>query len=143
VPDRVHLHPRRVLRGARILDAHRRGLREGFLGENILGSGYSLDIYVHRGRGAYICGEETGLIESLEGKRGQPRIKPPFPASRRLRRRRSSTTSRRWLRDPHRPTRRRVVREDRRNEKNTGPKLYCISGHVNRPGVYEAAMGCS
>nr|MBP9795910.1 NADH-quinone oxidoreductase subunit F [Chitinophagales bacterium] len=53
---------------------------KGFLGNNILGSGYSLDLYVHPGAGAYICGEETALIESLEGKRGNPRIKPPFPA---------------------------------------------------------------
>ena len=67
--------------GARILNrAVEEAYAKGFLGENILGSGFSLDITVHRGAGAYICGEETGLIESLEGKRGQPRIKPPFPA---------------------------------------------------------------
>ena len=52
----------------------------GFLGKNILNSGYDLEIYVHRGAGAYICGEETALLESLEGKRGNPRLKPPFPA---------------------------------------------------------------
>src|SRR6266545_3914395 len=67
--------------GAQILtDALEEAYAKRFLGENILNSGYSLDITVHRGAGAYICGEETGLIESLEGKRGQPRIKPPFPA---------------------------------------------------------------
>src|SRR5450756_3186768 len=67
--------------GARILDrAIEEAYAKGYLGENILKSGYSLDVTVHRGAGAYICGEETGLIESLEGKRGQPRIKPPFPA---------------------------------------------------------------
>src|SRR6476469_2310594 len=54
--------------------------KAGFLGKNILGSGFDLEIYVHRGAGAYICGEETALLESLEGKRGNPRIKPPFPA---------------------------------------------------------------
>ena len=82
--------------GARVLDeALAEAYAKGFLGENILGSGYSLDITVHRGAGAYICGEETGLIESLEGKRGQPRIKPPFPRSpASSTRRRSSTTSR-------------------------------------------------
>src|SRR5213594_4531818 len=68
--------------GAKLLE---RALREArarnFLGRNVLGSGYDLDIWVHRGAGAYICGEETGLIESLEGKRGYPRIKPPFPAT--------------------------------------------------------------
>ena len=99
VPERLHLHPRRVLPdGARILDAAiDEAYAKGFLGENILGSGYSLDLTVHRGAGAYICGEETGLIESLEGKRGQPRIKPPFPGGRRASSaaRRSSTTSRR------------------------------------------------
>src|SRR5215472_12828592 len=67
--------------GARVLNrAVDEAYAKGFLGEKILGSGFSLDITVHRGAGAYICGEETGLIESLEGKRGQPRIKPPFPA---------------------------------------------------------------
>ena len=54
--------------------------RQGYLGKNILGSGYDLDVYLHRGAGAYICGEETGLLESLEGKKGWPRLKPPFPA---------------------------------------------------------------
>ena len=53
---------------------------KGYLGKNIFGTGYDLDVYIHRGAGAYICGEETGLIESLEGKRAYPRIKPPFPA---------------------------------------------------------------
>ncbi|MEO6325256.1 MAG: NADH-quinone oxidoreductase subunit NuoF [Thermoanaerobaculia bacterium] len=115
----------------------------GLLGANIQGSGIDLDITVHRGAGAYICGEETALIESLEGKRGHPRIKPPFPA-----------VSGVWAC----PT---IVNNvetlacvkhilDRgsdwfkgigRNEKNTGPKLYCMSGHVEKPGVYEAAMG--
>ena len=130
--------------GARILNrAVEEAYEKGFLGENILGSTFSLDLTVHRGAGAYICGEETGLIESLEGKRGQPRIKPPFPAV-------SGAFAC--------PT---IVNNvetlccvkhviDRgadwflkigRNEKNTGPKLYCVSGHVNRPGVYEAAMG--
>jgi NADH-quinone oxidoreductase subunit F len=130
--------------GARILSrAVEEAYAKGFLGENILGSGFSVDLTVHRGAGAYICGEETGLIESIEGKRGQPRIKPPFPAI-------SGAFSA--------PT---IVNNvetlccvkhviDRgadwflkigRNEKNTGPKLYCVSGHVNRPGVYEAAMG--
>jgi len=130
--------------GARILDrAIEEAYARGYLGENILGSGYSLDVTMHRGAGAYICGEETGLIESLEGKRGQPRIKPPFPAV--------------WGAFGC-PT---IVNNVEtvacvvhivnrgaewfakigRNEKNSGPKLYCLSGHVNRPGVYEAPMG--
>ena len=79
----LHLHPRRIaVRGEAVESgAARRRARKNFLGKNILGSGYDLEIYVHRGAGAYICGEETGLIESLEGKRAYPRIKPPyFPA---------------------------------------------------------------
>ena len=69
----------------------------GYLGKNILGSDFSLDVYIHRGAAAYVCGEETGLIESLEGKRAWPRIKPPFPAVEGCSASRPwSTTSRRW-----------------------------------------------
>ena len=78
----LHLHPRRVRRAGR--DPRARRSRDayaaGILGDDVLGSGFELDMVVHRGAGAYICGEETGLLESLEGKRGQPRVKPPFPA---------------------------------------------------------------
>jgi NADH-quinone oxidoreductase subunit F len=130
--------------GARILEeAIGEAYTKGLLGENIRSSGVKLDIFVHRGAGAYICGEETALLESLEGKRGQPRVKPPFPAV-------SGAFAC--------PT---IVNNVEtiacvthilnrgadwfasigRNEKNTGPKLYCLSGQVNRPGVYEAPMG--
>lgn len=114
----------------------------GFLGKNILGTGYDLDLYVHCGAGAYICGEETGLIESLEGKRGNPRIKPPFPAIQGV-----------WMR----PT---VVNNvetlaavvpiinmtgDEYAKigigKSTGTKLISASGHINKPGVYEIELG--
>jgi NADH-quinone oxidoreductase subunit F len=130
--------------GARILDrAIDEAYAKGFLGENILDSGVSIDLYVHRGAGAYICGEETGLIESLEGKRGQPRIKPPFPAVHGVFGCPTIVNNVETLAClPH------IVNRGAdwfakigRNEKNTGPKLYCISGHVNRPGVYEAAIG--
>ena len=80
---RLHLHPRRISRRrARSSNTRsRKRARKSFLGKNILGTGFDVEIYVHRGAGAYICGEETGLIESLEGKRAYPRIKPPyFPA---------------------------------------------------------------
>ncbi len=133
-----------MVHGAEILNAAiDEAYAAGLLGKNVLGSGLDLDLTVHRGGGAYICGEETALIESLEGKRGHPRIKPPFPA-----------VSGVW----NAPT---VVNNvetlccvkhilDRgadwfkgigRNERNTGPKLYCVSGHVEKPGVYEAPMG--
>ncbi|MCM2317258.1 MAG: NADH-quinone oxidoreductase subunit NuoF [Thermoanaerobaculia bacterium] len=115
---------------------------KGFLGKNILGSGFDLDITVHRGAGAYICGEEMGLIESIEGHRGQPRVKPPFPAVVGVF---GSPTivnnvetlscvplivehGAEWFKSFGQP-------------KNTGPKLYCVSGHVKKPGVYEFPMG--
>jgi NADH-quinone oxidoreductase subunit F len=130
--------------GARILDrAIAEAYERGFLGENILGSGVSLDVYVHRGAGAYICGEETGLIESLEGKRGQPRIKPPFPAVHGVFGCPTIVNNVETLACVTH-----IVNNGSewfakigRNEKNTGPKLYCLSGQVNRTGVYEAPMG--
>jgi len=130
--------------GARVLQrAIDEAYEKGFLGENILGSGFSHDITVHRGAGAYICGEETGLIESLEGKRGQPRIKPPFPAVVGVFGAPTIVNNVETLCCVTHVVKRgadwfaKIVR----NEKNTGPKLYCLSGHVNRPGVYEAPMG--
>jgi NADH-quinone oxidoreductase subunit F len=130
--------------GARILNrAVEEAYAKGFLGSNILGSGFSLDLTVHRGAGAYICGEETGLIESLEGKRGQPRIKPPFPAVSGVFASPTIVNNVETL-----CCVKHVIDKGAdwflklgRNEKNTGPKLFCVSGHVNRPGVYEAAMG--
>jgi NADH-quinone oxidoreductase subunit F len=114
----------------------------GFLGENIQGSGYSLDLHVHPGGGAYICGEETALLESLEGKRGNPRNKPPFPAVQGL---------------YARPT---VVNNvesiatvvpilnmggDEYAKigvgKSTGTKLFSACGHLNKPGIYELELG--
>jgi NADH-quinone oxidoreductase subunit F len=130
--------------GARVLEAAiEEARREGFLGENILGSGYALDLFVHRGAGAYICGEETGLIESLEGKRGQPRIKPPFPAVSGVFAAPTIVNNVETLACVVHIINRGAewFAKIGRNEKNTGPKLYCLSGAVNRPGVYEAPMG--
>ncbi len=129
---------------ARVLDeAIREAYAAGLLGENILGSGFRHHMYVHRGAGAYICGEETGLLESLEGKRGQPRVKPPFPAVvgafgcptvinnvetlccvPPILERGAA-----WFK---------AIGTD---ERNTGPKLYAISGHVEKPGTYELPIG--
>ena len=88
----------------------------GYLGKNILGSEFSLDVYLHRGAAAYICGEETGLIESLEGKRAWPRIKPPFPAVEGAVPQADGRQQHRnaGLRDAHRRPRRRLVQVDRR-----------------------------
>jgi NADH-quinone oxidoreductase subunit F len=114
----------------------------GLIGKNACGSGWDFDLYVHRGAGAYICGEETALLESLEGKKGMPRLKPPFPAAVGLYGCPSTvnnvesiavapTILRRgaaWFSSLGRP-------------KNTGTKLFCISGHVNRPCNVEEELG--
>jgi len=114
----------------------------GLVGKNACGSGWDFDIYVHRGAGAYICGEETALIQSLEGKKGQPRLKPPFPAGVGLYGCPTTvnnvesiavvpTILRRgadWFAGIGRP-------------KNSGTKVFCISGHVNKPCNVEEAMG--
>ncbi|MCP3798957.1 NADH-quinone oxidoreductase subunit NuoF [Allokutzneria sp. A3M-2-11 16] len=114
----------------------------GYLGKNILGTGFDLDLVIHAGAGAYICGEETALLDSLEGRRGQPRLKPPFPATAGLY---ASPTvvnnvetiasvpyivngGSDWFRAMGR-------------EKSPGPKIFSLSGHVEKPGQYEAPMG--
>jgi NADH-quinone oxidoreductase subunit F len=123
----------------------------GLLGNNILGTPFSLNVYLHRGAGAYICGEETGLIESLEGKRAWPRIKPPFPAVEGAFRKPTVVNNIEtlacvphiidrgadWFKsmgvpaDPNNP----------RDMGSYGPKLYCLSGHVDKPGCYELPLG--
>jgi NADH-quinone oxidoreductase subunit F len=125
--------------------------RAGYLGRGVLGSEFSLDIYLHRGAAAYICGEETGLIESLEGKRAWPRIKPPFPAVEGLFRKPTVVNNVETVACVAQIARRGVewfksigVPADPKNPRDPGsygPKLYCLSGHVNRPGCYEAPLG--
>ena len=132
------VHPAEVLNRA-VAQAY----EKGYAGKNIMGSGWDCELVVHRGAGAYICGEETALMSSLEGGRGYPRVKPPFPAQ-----------SGAW----GCPTTINNVETlscvtsiiERgaewfagigKDAKNAGPKLYCLSGHVKRPGIYEAAMG--
>ena len=114
----------------------------GYFGKNILGSGYDLECYIHRGAGAYICGEETGLIESLEGKRGWPRIKPPFPAVEGAFRKPTVVNNVETLAClPHILTRGLDWWNGLGTENSKGPKMYCVSGPVNRPGCYEAPLG--
>ena len=135
----------------RIGNAVAEAYKKGYLGKNILGGSYSLDIFLHRGAAAYICGEETGLIESLEGKRAWPRIKPPFPAIEGAFRKPTVVNNVEtvacvphivnrgvdWFKsmgvpvDPNNP----------RDAGSYGPKLYCLSGHINKPGCYEAPLG--
>jgi NADH-quinone oxidoreductase subunit F len=116
----------------------------GYFGKNILGSGYNLDCYIHRGAGAYVCGEETGLIESLEGKRGWPRIKPPFPAIEGVFRKPTVVNNVETLAClPPLLTRGVDWWLSLGTANSKGPKMYCISGPVNRPGCYEAPLGLS
>ncbi|MFN8498393.1 MAG: NADH-ubiquinone oxidoreductase-F iron-sulfur binding region domain-containing protein [Anaerolineae bacterium] len=114
----------------------------GYLGQNILGSGYDLDIEVRCGAGAYICGEETALFESIEGKRGFPRVKPPFPVTHGLFGKPTVVNNVETLAKAvyvlsH------GADAFRRfgTEKSTGPKLFCVSGDVVRPGLYEVPFG--
>jgi NADH-quinone oxidoreductase subunit F len=130
------LHVQDVLEGA-IAEAY----AAGYVGRNILGSGFDCDIYVHRGAGAYEAGEETALLESLEGKRAQPRIKPPFPAVAGLYQCPTAVNNVETLCNvPLILLRGAEAYAALGPEKNGGPKLYCVSGHVKRPGVYEASM---
>ena len=109
----------------------------------MMGSGFELNMYVHRGAGAYICGEETGMLESLEGKRGQPRVKPPFPAVVGAFGAPTVINNVETLCNvPHIVTRGADwFKSIGTDERNTGPKLYAISGHVERPGTYEHPIG--
>lgn len=113
----------------------------GLIGNNSCESGYKFDVYLHRGAGAYICGEETALIESLEGKQGKPRLKPPFPADVGLFG--CPTTVSNVETVAVAPT---ILRRGAQwfasfgREKNLGTKLYCISGHVNNPCTVEDTM---
>ncbi len=129
--------------GARVLeDAIAEARAAGFVGKNILGTGFDLDVWVHRGAGAYICGEETGLIESLEGKRAYPRIKPPFPATHGLFGCPTIVNNVETLACvPHIVLRGADWFRGIGPEKSPGPKLFCVSGHVVRPGTYELPMG--
>ncbi len=126
----------------RLVNAVNEAKAAGFLGQNILGSGFNLEIVIHAGAGAYICGEETALLDSLEGRRGQPRLKPPFPAVAGLYACPTVVNNVEtiasvpaivmggsdWYRSMG-------------TDKSPGPKIYSLSGHVTRPGQYEAPMG--
>ena len=116
--------------------------KAGFLGENIQGTDFNFDLYAHLGAGAYICGEETALLESIEGKKGQPRFKPPFPAGFGLYGKPTTINNTetlasvpvilqnggKWFLEMGKPN-------------NGGTKLFCVSGHVNKPGNFEIPLG--
>ena len=114
----------------------------GYVGKNIERSGFDCELYIHRGAGSYECGEETALLESLEGKRGLPRVKPPYPASVGLFGCPTAINNVETLANlPYIVTRGADWYRSIGSKKNTGPKLYCLSGHVRRPGVYELPLG--
>ena len=130
-------------KGKRMLDdAISEAYAKGYIGENILGSGYTLDVYTHTGAGAYICGEETALMSSLEGKRPNPRIKPPFPAQKGVFGNPTTVNNigtlsyvshiikngADWFRSIG-------------TEKYPGTYVFCVSGHVRKPGLYELEIG--
>ncbi|MEM9444497.1 MAG: NADH-quinone oxidoreductase subunit NuoF [Verrucomicrobiota bacterium] len=132
------------IEGARILEkAIKEAHAKGFLGRNIQGSGYDLEIYVHRGAGAYICGEETGLIESLEGKRPYPRIKPPyFPAVLGLYMCPTIVNNVETLcHVKHVVDMGGAEYAKIGKPNNTGTRILCVSGDVKKPGYYEFAVG--
>ena len=115
---------------------------EGFLGQNILGSGLNFDIELRRGAGAYICGEETALFNSLEGHRGEPRNKPPFPTQAGLFRQPTVVNNVETLINvPVIINQGGAAYASVGSEGSTGPRLFCLCGHVARPGIYEAPMG--
>jgi len=130
--------------GAQILERALAEARQaGYVGPNVLGSGVTAHIWVHRGAGAYICGEETALLESLEGKRGLPRVKPPFPATHGLYNKPTVVNNVETLANlPY------IVNRGAEwfasigsPPKSTGTRIFCVSGHVKRPGNYEVPMG--
>jgi NADH-quinone oxidoreductase subunit F len=127
----------------RILDqALAEARAKGYIGPNVMGSGFAAEIYTHRGAGAYICGEETGLLESLEGKRAYPRNRPPFPAIYGAFGCPTVVNNVETLSNvPPIIARGADWYRSIGPEKSPGPKLFCLSGHINKPGLYELPMG--
>ena len=137
----IYIRGEFILEAARVQQAIDEAYAAGFIGKNACGSGYDFDVYLHRGAGAYICGEETALIESLEGKQGKPRLKPPFPADVGVFGCPSTVANVETVAVA--PT---IARRGGSwfasfgRERNSGTKLFCVSGHVNNPCVVEEEM---
>ncbi len=126
----------------RVNNAIREAYAAGYLGKNIMGSGFDLEVVLHAGAGAYICGEETALLDSLEGRRGQPRLKPPFPAVAGLYASPSCVNNVETIANiPYLINNGVDWFKSFGTEKSPGFKLFAVSGHVNRPGIYEAPLG--
>ena len=126
----------------RVANAVREAREAGFIGTNVLGSGFDVDVVIHSGAGAYICGEETALLDSLEGFRGQPRLKPPFPAVAGLYAAPTVINNVETICNiPYIIDRGVDWFRQFGTEKSPGFKVFAVSGHVNRPGIYEAPLG--
>ncbi|MNY01829.1 NADH-quinone oxidoreductase chain 1 [compost metagenome] len=123
-------------------DAIKQAYEKGYLGDNIFGTGYTLHLSTHRGAGAYICGEETALLESLEGKKGQPRLKPPFPATHGLFQSPTVVNNVETIATvPWIIANGATTYAAMGTEKAKGTRLMSVSGHINNPGVFEIEMG--
>ena len=137
----IYIRGEYYLESTRLEAAIEQARADGLLGDDACGSGWAFDVHVHRGAGAYICGEETALLESLEGKKGQPRLKPPFPAACGLYGCPTTVTNVETVAVS--PT---ILRRGADwwkqfgRENNTGTKIFSISGHVNKPCNVEEAM---
>jgi len=130
--------------GIRIEQALAEAYREGYVGRDVLGSGVDVDITLHYAAGAYICGEETALLEALEGRRGQPRLRPPFPAVAGLYASPTVVNNVESIANvPHIVEHGAEWYRSMGTEKSPGPKLFCVSGEVVRPGNYEWPLGTS
>ena len=126
----------------RVRKAVQEAYAAGFVGQDVLGTGIGVEIVVHAGAGAYICGEETALLDSLEGRRGQPRLKPPFPAVAGLYASPTVVNNAETIANvPYIARNGADWLKSMGTEKSPGFKLFSVSGHVKRPGVYEAALG--
>ena len=138
----VYIRGEYPLATRRLQHAIEEARRHGYLGDDVMGEGFAFDIELRRGAGAYICGEETALLNSLEGKRGEPRNKPPFPVQRGLFGKPTGINNVETLINVLEILRSGAEAYARiGTEGSTGPRLFCLSGNVARPGLYEADFG--
>nr|BFE64118.1 NADH-quinone oxidoreductase subunit NuoF [Dactylosporangium thailandense] len=138
----IYIRGEAVHAARRLRSAVEQAYAKGYLGTNILGSGFSLDLVVHSGAGAYICGEETALLDSLEGYRGQPRLRPPFPATHGLYASPTVVNNVETIASvPYIVLGGSAWFRSMGTEKSPGPKIYSISGRVKHPGQFECGLG--
>src|ERR1700710_1603691 len=138
----IYLRGELVHAGRRLQQAIDEAYAEGFLGENILGTGFDLQLTLHRGAGAYICGEETALLDSLEGYRGQPRLRPPFPATHGLYQSPTVVNNVGTIASvPYIVLGGAAWWKTMGTEKSSGPMIYSLSGRIANPGQYECGLG--